>query len=68
MEQASEHVQTGLEGASQRHIIERRRLIACGVTVAVALVLLAAALFLEHVLRVPPEQLEESESVERGEV
>jgi hypothetical protein len=48
--------------------VERRRLIACGLTVAAALVLLAAALFLEHVLRVPPEQLEESESVERGEV
>ena len=48
--------------------VERRRLIACGLTVAAALVLLAAALFLEHVLRVPPEQLEESESVERDEV
>ena len=48
--------------------VERRRLIACGVTIGVALVLVAAALFLEHVLRVPPEQLEESESVERDEV
>ncbi|HKE51647.1 MAG TPA: DUF3180 domain-containing protein [Actinomycetes bacterium] len=48
--------------------VERRRLIACGVTVAAALVLLAAALFLEHVLKVPPDQLEEHESAEHGEV
>jgi hypothetical protein len=48
---------------------ERRRLIACGLTVAAALVLVAAALFLERVLRVPPEELEEPdepETVERG--
>jgi Protein of unknown function (DUF3180) len=48
--------------------VERRRLIACGLTVAAALVLVAAALFLEHVLRVPPDQLEEHESVEHDEV
>lgn len=48
--------------------VERRRLIACGLTVAAALLLLAVALFLERVLRVPPEELEEPESVEHGEV
>lgn len=48
--------------------VERRRLIACGVTVATALVMLAAALFLEHVLKVPPDQLDEHESAEHGEV
>lgn len=37
----------------------RRRLIACGLTVLAAVLLIAAALFLERVLRVPPEEIEE---------
>ncbi len=47
---------------------ERRRLIACGLTVAAALLLVAAALFLERVLRVPPEELEDAEAPEAGEI